>query len=224
MKQKTLRLMEDAISSAGRWTWLETSENSIQLDFEDVQLYKPSLEKYTKHSSEITIRLADDPFFTIYYNDYQDINFLNIKNNLNIKNSKKKNYFLKEEDLQIKDDFSYKIIENGLKFQDFNLFEKINKDYKFKKTFLGNIDHFSNINNDFFNIDVDFLLVVIFDDIAIVCGANQINFFNDFESLNDHDIKKLSNQWWVYWVDYWKSKKTDHEYEYDPACEVFLWI
>ncbi len=49
-------------------------------------------------------------------------------------------------------------------------------------------------------------------------------FFNDFESLNDHDIKKLSNQWWVYWVDYWKSKKTDHEYEYDPACEVFLWI
>ncbi|WP_054835874.1 hypothetical protein [Methanobrevibacter arboriphilus] len=65
MKQKTLRLMEDAISSAGRWTWLETSENSIQLDFEDVQLYKPSLEKYTKHSSEITIRLADDPYYLL---------------------------------------------------------------------------------------------------------------------------------------------------------------
>ena len=66
--------------------------------------------------------------------------------------------------------------------------------------------------------DCDFLLTVALDKIAIVCGANQLHFFNDFESLNDEDIKKLSNQWCVYWLDYWKNK---NKYEYDSSCEVF---
>ncbi|WP_297899398.1 hypothetical protein [Methanobrevibacter sp.] len=220
MKQKTLKLMEDAISSAGSWTWIETSHDSIQLDFEDVQLYKSTLEKHSKHSSEITIRLADNPFFTIFYNDSKDLDFLNIKD---IKDS-----------VLFANDFSYKIAENGLKFQNFIILKEAFNDYKHHynllddigdyNTNISNNDNDINTNNINNNIDVDFLLVFILEDIAIACGANQINFFNDFESLNDLDIKKLSNQWWIYWVDYWKSKKTKHEYEYDPACEIFSWI
>lgn len=193
MKQKTLNLMEEAISSAGRWTWIELADDSIQLEFDEVQLYKHTLEKYSKHSSEIAIRLADNTFFTIFYNINEDIKFSSLKN-----------------------DFSYKISENGLKFQDFDIFKKINNNYNFKKTLIG--EYSFDIKNRAF----DFLLTVIFENIAIVCGANQLNFFNDFESLNDEDIKKLSNQWWIYWIDYWKSKKTYNQYEYDLACESIV--
>lgn len=185
--------MEEAVSSAGRWTWIELADDSIQLEFEEVQLYKPTLEKYGRHSSEIAIRLADNTFFTIFYNNDEDMKFISLEN-----------------------DFSFEISENGLKFQDFNILKKINNDYNFKKTLIG--EYPSDIKNG----DFDFLLTIIFENIAIVCGANQLNFFNDFESLNDEDIKKLSNQWWIYWIDYWKSKKTNNQYEYDPACESII--
>lgn len=191
MKQKTLNLIEESISSAGRWTWIELSNDSVQLEFEDVQLYKPSMEKYDNHSSEIAIRLADNAFFSIFYNDDNDIDFIDSKR-----------------------DFSYKISDDGLKFQDFGLFNEINNEYIHKKVVLGNLPI------DLNNVEFDFLLIIIFEKIAIACGANQLNFFNDFESLNDEDIKKLSNQWWIYWVDYWKSKGNDNSYEYDPACEA----
>ena len=191
MKQKTLNLIGEAISSAGKWTWIELADDSIQLEFMDVQLYKPRLEKYSKHSSEIAIRLADNAFLTFFYNDEKDLNFLE-----NI------------------DDFYYKVSEDGLSFQDFDFFKKTYESYDYGKTLIGKID-------SIFEGEIDFLLCIAFEKIAIVCGANQLNFFNDFESLNDEDIKRLSNQWWVYWVDYWKSKGTDTEYEYDSACEVF---
>lgn len=193
MKQKTLNLMEEAISSAGRWTWIELANDSLYLDFADVQLYKHTIEKYTKHSGEIAIRLADNVFFAIFFNDVKDI-----------------------EVIQSQNDFSYKISENGLKFQDFDFFKKIWDDYNFKEILLGKSSDFSKIE------EFDFLLIAVFENISIACGANQLNFFNDFESLNDDDIKKLSNQWWVYWVDYWKSKKTHNKYEYDPACESII--
>lgn len=186
--------MEEAISSAGRWTWIELANDSVHLNFEDVQLYNHTIEKYTKYSSEIAIRLADNVFFTIFYN---------INNN-------------DVEAIESQNDFSYKISENGLRFQDFDLFKRVTNEYKYKKTLLGKSSAFLKID------EFDFLLIVIFENIAIVCGANQLNFFNDFESLNDEDIKRLSNQWWIYWLDYWKSKKTENKYEYDPACESIL--
>jgi len=191
MKQKTLRLMEEAISSAGRWTWLELANDSIQLEFEDVQLYKPSLKKYDKHSSEIAIRLAGNVFFTLFYNENNDISFL-----------------------EALDDFSHKVSNDSLRFQDFDFFKKIANSYDHRKTLV------EKSFKDNYGGEVDFLLVIAFEDIGIACGANQLNFFNDFEALNDEDIKRLSNRWWVYWVDYWKAKKTDNKYEYDLACEA----
>jgi len=187
--------MEEAISSAGRWTWVELANDSIQLEFEDVQLYKPSLEKYDKHSSEIAIRLADNAFFTLFYNKDNDINFdIDFLENLN--------------------DFSYKVSNEGLRFQNFDFFKKIVNSYNHRKILAG------KSFEDNYEIEVDFLLCIAFEDIAIACGANQLNFFNDFEALNDEDIKRLSNQWWVYWMDYWKAKEADNRYEHDPACEA----
>jgi hypothetical protein len=237
MKQKILNLLEEAISSAGKFTWLELGADSLQLEFIDVQLYKPTLtmdNRLKKHSSELTISLADNTFFTIFYNDIKDINFI-----------------------ESREDFSYKISYEGLKFQDFEFVKKIVEDFKFYKRIIKtpdsniNVNNISNINNNYnknlnkisnkvnnnidlnninnkinnnnivINEEVDFLLAVSFEKFALVAGANHLYFFNEFESLNATDIKELSNQWWVYWVNYWKAKKTDIGYEYDPACEVF---
>ena len=108
MKQKTLKLMEKAISSAGRWTYLELANDSFQIEFEDVQLYKPN-SKYSKHSSEIAIRLADNAFFNLFYNDIEDIKDI---------------VFICTGDFSY-DDFSYNILSGGLKFQNFEFSKKL---------------------------------------------------------------------------------------------------
>lgn len=194
MKQRTLQLMEEAISSAGKWVWFELANDSFQIEFEDVQLYKPS-SRNKKHSSELAIRLADNGFFSLFYNEIEDINFLSAEG-------------------YIYDDFSFNLLSDGLKFQDFEFSKKTANSYIYEKSLIG------KPFEDILEGECDFLLTIRFDKIAIVCGANQLHFFNEFESLNDEDIKRLSNQWCVYWLDYWKSKETD-KYEYDPACEVF---
>ena len=195
MKQKTLNLMEGAISAAGKWVWMEIGPDSIQLEFGNVQLYKYELNEFKSHSSMITIRLANNAFFKLFYNDN------------NFDNNFEKDF------LNPANDTSYDLNNKDFKFQDFNLLEKMENNYKYQKDFLG------NTNNNIKNGEIDFLLCFTTEQVAVATGGNQIQFFNEFDLLNDEKIKKLSNKWWVYWVDYWKNEKAS--YEYDVACEVY---
>ena len=36
------------------------------------------------------------------------------------------------------------------------------------------------------------------------------------------DILKANQDWWKYWEDYWKLRKTNEAYEKDPACELTI--
>jgi hypothetical protein len=196
MKKKTLNLMKEAISSAGKWTWMEIANDSIQLEFDDVQLYSPRVNVLEAHSSIITIRLANNAFFKLFYNDNGDKKF-------------------EKDFLDPIYEMSYNLNNKNFKFQDFKLLEIIKNNYKYQKEWIG------NSKNNIKNGEIDFLLCFITEKVAVATGGNQIQFFNEFNILNDEEIKKLSNKWWIYWVDYWKNKNTHHEYEYDLACEVF---
>ena len=188
--------MKEAISSAGKWTWLEIANDSVQLEFDNVQLYNPRLDKLKSHSSIIAIRLANNTFFKLFYNDNKYDNF-------------------ESDFLNPTYDMSYSLENKNFKFQDFNLLKTIENDYKYQKDLL------ENSKNNIKNGEIDFLLCFTIENLAIATGGNQIQFFDEFNTLNDEEIKKLSNKWWVYWVDYWKKKATPYEYEYDSACEVF---
>ena len=56
---------------------------------------------------------------------------------------------------------------------------------------------------------------------AFFSGLLTRNFFNDFEALDDDEIKRVSNTWMMYYLDYWNKKGTDKEYDEDPLCEEF---
>ncbi|MDR2966728.1 MAG: hypothetical protein LBU74_02125 [Methanobacteriaceae archaeon] len=193
MNQKTLNLMKKAISTAGKWIWMEIAHDSIQLEFDNVQIYNPRLNESKSHSSMITIRLANNAFFKLFYNDNNEKFEKNFLNPIY--------------------DFSYNLNNKSFKFQDFKLLEAIKNNFKYQKVLLG------NSKNNIKNGDIDFLLCFIAEKIAIATGGNQIQFFNEFNLLNDDEIKRLSNKWWVYWVDYWKKENT--LYEYDSACEIY---
>ena len=98
------------------------------------------------------------------------------------------------------------------KFQDYDYLKEITGKYKFKKVLADKRDQ---------NENYDFLLSFECEEIAIAVGGDFINFFNDFESLDDDEIKRVSNTWMMYYLDYWNKKGTDNEYEKDPRCEEF---
>ena len=199
MKQKTLNLMEEAISAAGEWVWMEIAIDSIQLEFTNVQLYSPKLNESEPHSSTIAIRFSDNVFFKVFFpeENYEKL---------------AKDFFNPFSEI------SYSLNNQNFKFQDFKLFEKLKKDFPHQKDLKVNSNN-NNNNNNIQNGEIDFLLCFKTDKVAVATGGNQIQFFNEFNVLNDEEIKKLSNKWWVYWVDYWKNK--NHSYEYDIACEVY---
>jgi|GEM_PF-1898492 len=251
MNNRSIKIIEEAISK-GKWTWLEfdNNSNSIYLEFINLRLSSnPILNKYS-YKGELAIRFGQNIYFSIFYNDCDDLKFLNLDNDLFNK------IFLSDELLT--DFYSYFYKEFSLdvvdfKFNDFDFLNKIKNDFSKTNILINNCkrDYSINSNNSNSTIDSavscsdsavsccdsansssdstsssigsfsDFLLCFRCENIAIVVGGNFVNCFNDFETLNDDDIKRLSNNWYLYFLNYWNKKGTDEELEFDLLCEEF---
>lgn len=188
MNTRSLKLIRDVIVNSGKWTLIEIAQDSIYLEFKDVELGTP------KHDEELslTVRFAGDSFFTAFYNNIWDVDFLS-KYDF-------KNQLLSEE--------VYFEVEN-LKFIDFEYLNTFFYNYKKDKT-ISSMEDF-----DIHNIRNDFFMLVETKDIAFVVGANQMDFFTPFERLDDASLRELSNEWMLYFLNYHLKRNLIK----DPMCE-----
>lgn len=188
MNTRSLKLIRDVIVNSGKWTLIEIAQDSIYLEFKDVELGTP------KHDEELslTVRFAGDSFFTAFYNNIWDVDFLS-KYDF-------KNQLLSEE--------VYFEVEN-LKFIDFEYLNTFFYNYKKDKT-ISSVEDF-----DIHNIRNDFFMLVETKEIAFVVGANQMDFFTPFERLDDSSLRELSNEWMLYFLNYHLKRNLIK----DPMCE-----
>ncbi|WP_461461694.1 hypothetical protein [Methanobrevibacter sp.] len=200
MNKKTYNLLEDVISASGRWTALEVVNDSIYIDFSDVQLYNISYDNDSNLSSgcEISIRFAENSLFSIFYNNDEDIEFIKEAKGLD-------NNFLIE--------LNKKLDEGQFKFQNIDFSNKLCENFQNELVFLDNIN---DSNMEF----PDFILSFSCENLAICIGGDSLNFFNNFESLNDNDILELSNQWSRHYLDYWVKKGSKKQLKEDDLCEL----
>lgn len=175
MNVRSLKLIREVIINSGKLTSVEISQDSAYLEFKDVELGIP------KESEDfpLTVRFAVDSFFTVFYNNIWDIDFL-AKYNF-------KNQLLSEEVL-------YDIVE--VKFIDFEYLNTFFYNYKKEKT-ISVVEDF-----DIHNIRNDFFMLIETKEIAIVVGGNQMDFFTKFERLDDDSLRELSNQWMLSFLKY----------------------
>ena len=208
MNHETMDIIEDVISQ-GIWDWLEfnSASDSLYFEFFNLKLSSNLILEPSSYDGELTIRFGEGAYLAVYYNDKDDLGFLNLDDealekvfNENIQLSEIYPYFFR--------DFAQKV--GDFKFQDYDFLKSLDFQFENKKVLLGK----PYINNEF-----DFLLAFTVDNIALVAGGNLINFFNDSESLSDEDIKKASNNWMVYYLKYWLNKGTPNEYKKDFLCE-----
>ena len=118
------------------------------------------------NSTELTLRFGKNIMLNIYYNNLEDIEPL-VENNV-------LTFSFKE--------FSFKLKNEEFKFQDINYLNDMKELYKFCL----------NLNN---NKYCDFILVFNLENFGILVGGDILSVFNDFEYLNEFDIKNLSNKW-----------------------------
>lgn len=209
MNNRSKEIIEEAISQ-GKWTWLEidSNSNSLYLEFENLKLSSQAIFD-NSYRGELAIRFGQNICLFLFYNKKEDLSFLRL--NEDYLNS------LVDSNDSITDRFPYFYQEfskpiKKFKFQDYDYLNEIMEKYDFKKDLLDKRDE---------NKNFDFLLSFECDDIAIAVGGDFINCFNDFESLNDDEIKRVSNNWILYYLDYWNKKGTDKEYDEDLLCEEF---
>ena len=188
MNGRSLKLIREVIINSGKLTSIEISQDSIYIDFQDVELGVPKeTEDFT-----LTVRFALDSFFTVFYNNIWDIEFLS-KYNF-------KNQLLREDVL---------IDVEDIRFVDFEYLNNFFYDYKKEKT-ISVVEDFNihNIRNDFF-------MLIKTRDIAIAVGGNQLDFFTNHEKLDDASLRELSNQWMLYFLKYHLKRNIIK----NPMCE-----
>ena len=188
MNTRSLKLIREVLINSGKWTSLEISQDSIYLQFRDVELGTPKSDE----SFSLVVRFAQDSFLTVFYSNIWDVDFLSRYNY--------KVHLLSEE-------FKFNIKE--VKFIDFEYLNTFFYSFKSEKTF-SVVEDF-----DIHNIRSDFFMLIETDEMGIVVGGNQMDFFSPFERLDDASLRELSNQWMLYFLKYHLKRNLIK----DPMCE-----
>ena len=188
MNTRSLKLIREVLINSGKWTSLEISQDSIYLQFRDVELGTPKSDE----SFSLVVRFAQDSFLTVFYSNIWDVDFLSRYNY--------KVHFLSEE-------FQFNIKE--VKFIDFEYLNTFFYNFKKEKS-VSVVEDF-----DIHNIRSDFFMLIETDEMGIVVGGNQMDFFSPFERLDDASLRELSNQWMLYFLKYHQKRNLIK----DPMCE-----
>lgn len=188
MNTRSLKLIREVMINSGKVTSVEISQDSIYLEFKDVELGNPK----SNEEMSLTVRFAEDSFFTVFYNNIWDVDFMS-------KYDYKKQLLSQEIFFDIKE----------IKFIDFEYLNTFFYNFKSEKSISG-VEDFSihNIRNDFF-------MLVDTKDVGFAVGGNQMDFFTPFERLDDASLRELSNEWMLYFLNHHLKRNIIK----DPMCE-----
>ena len=188
MNTRSLKLIRDVLINSGKVTSIEISQDSMYLEFKNVELGNPK----SNEEMSLTVRFAEDSFFTVFYNNIWDVDFMS-------KYDYKKQLLSQEISFDIKE----------IKFIDFEYLNTFFYNFKSEKS-ISSVEDFSihNIRNDFF-------MLVDTKDVGFAVGGNQMDFFTPFERLDDVSLRELSNEWMLYFLNYHLKRNIIK----DPMCE-----
>ena len=188
MNTRSLKLIRDVMINSGKVTSIEISQDSMYLEFKNVELGNPK----SNEEMSLTVRFAEDSFFTVFYNNIWDVDFMS-------KYDYKKQLLSQEIFFDIKE----------IKFIDFEYLNTFFYNFKSEKS-ISSVEDFSihNIRNDFF-------MLVDTKDVGFAVGGNQMDFFTPFERLDDASLRELSNEWMLYFLNYHLKRNIIK----DPICE-----
>ena len=251
MNSRSKEIIEEAISQGKwTWLEIDNNSNSLYLEFENLKLSsRPIFDN--SYRGELAIRFGQNIYLALFFNKKEDLSFLRFDDDYfnqlidgDAKLTDRFPYFYQEFSKKLMkfkfQDFDYlneiissysnrmDLVVNRIPEEDNRIPEEDNgipeEDNGIPEEDNGIPEEDKRIQKEETlkeNENFDFLLCFECEDTAIAVGGDYVNCFNDFESLNDDEIKRVSNNWILYYLDYWNKKGTEKEYEEDLLCEEF---
>ena len=195
MNTETLNILADAISDVGSWHRWRVRDDTVQIQFCDIQLYDASKPEKDTHTTDvIAVRFCGHAFAV----------FLD---NLDVQNWH--THFLED------DSVIYPVDTYELAFDDIGEAEAVLRDYR-NKTPVKDWDGLQKLTG------AKHLLYARCGEVGLVAGGDEIMIIGKKGPYTEEEIKADSGKWWDYWKDYWKRRGTKEAYPYDYACEITI--
>ena len=197
MEKGTLDILAEAISDVGSWQWWYTVKDMFQMEFRDVELYDTSTPEKGPHSSTIAVRFFNNSFAAFLDNREEE--------------SGKKWYDrFYDDEIPLIQVEPYELV-----FDDVDYAKKVLDGFKNRismKDFEG-IGTLSSAKH---------ILAAKCEGVGFIVGVDVIKVVGKNGEYAEEEIESLAKQWWEYWRNYWRCRKTKDAYEEDWVCEVTI--
>lgn len=194
-KVEPIKILENAISDIGLWTWLSIdSANHVQIEFDWVQLYLHNKESKVQPSNHISLGFKNATSVTALYKEGNTLpnDWLEL-----FEKDKLEPFYIDYEHFSFDKNVVAKIFSSAVKTE----------------TIIG--EKYSNAANGvmlgFWTNEVG--IIIVADSMKIVDWAGEIDI---------DKIPELNTKWWEYWRRYWDLKKTKTPMDTDPLCEITI--
>ncbi len=194
-----LDILQTAISDVGHWQWWDSQFPDIfQVEFTAVQLWNPPIAEGQHPSNQIALRY---------------------KNPISVS-------FLRQRNIQsdIPDNWPQQLHDSaiepfGISFESFFLCEP-----ERIPSIMAQADFIDTVFGDHPK-DIDFSQVGAFlafwaGEVGLIVAADEMSVITRDGIVALHEIEPKYHQWWRYWREYWKAKKSGKPLPEDFACEV----
>ena len=195
MNTDTLNILADAISDVGSWQWWLIKDDTVQVEFCDVQLYDKSKPEKETHSTDVLGVRFRGHAFAVFLDNLNENNW--------------------HERLRDDDSVLYAVDAYDLAFDDINGAELLINDYQHRipvKNFRG-LETLSAAKH---------LLWAKCGDVGFIVGGDEIVVAGKEGKYTEEEIEASAKKWWDYWRNYWELRGTKDAYPTDYVCEITI--
>ena len=190
-----LGILADSISDVGSWWCWHVSDDMLQLEFCDVQLYDDTKAEEETHTTDVLAVRFYGHVFAIFLDDLNDENW--------------------HERFRDDDSILYPVDTYDMAFDDVREAESLLHDFR-------NHVPVKDFKGEETLVAAKHILCARCDKVGVIVGGDEIKIVGKKGKYTEDEIEPLSRKWWEYWKDYWRLRGTRDALPKDYACEVTI--
>ena len=195
LNSDTLSLLASAISDVGSWRGWHIKDDTVVMEFCDIQLYdEAKAEKEARSIEVLAVRFRNNTF-AVFLDNLTEENWHEIFRNT--------------------DSVIYNIDAYDFVFDDIEVAESLLNEYTNKlavKDFVGPETLAKSKH----------LLYARCGDVGFVVGGDELDVIGTKGKYTEDEIEQAALKWGDYWRDYWRLRGTENAYQKDYVCEVTI--
>ena len=195
MNIEILNILASAISDVGSWRGWHTKDDTVSIEFCDIQLYDEAKAKKEAHSTDVLAVRFKNNTHAVFLDNITEENWHEILCNT--------------------DSAIYNIDVYELAFNDIKAAESLLNDYKNRLSV-------KDFNGSETFTSAKYLMCARCGDVGFVVGGDEIEVIGKKGKYTEDEIETAAVKWGDYWREYWRVRGTKDAYSKDYVCEITI--